>query len=80
LQFRFGRENEREIDDVYLSSPHHPVSRYGFGLELPIDKLLDYNKDLSFRIDYSLSNWTKIDESRGNFDTDAFTIQLKMKM
>jgi len=64
LSFRFGRENEKVIKDAYDYSPQHPVKRYGIGLRLPLHKLIsDYNK-VELSLDYSYSDWDKLDETK----------------
>ena len=64
LSFRFGRENEKELKDYSSFSQQHPVKRYGIGLSIPLHKLIsDYNK-IELSIDYSYSDWDKIDETK----------------
>jgi len=64
LNFRYGRENEKGLKDVYVSSPQHPVKRYGIGVSLPFHKLLSNFEKMEVSLDYSCSDWDKIDESK----------------
>ncbi len=67
LKFRYGRENEIDINASYDYSPQHPVKRYGIGLSLPLHKFISKFKKVEVSIDYSYSDWDKIDESKPIF-------------
>ena len=64
INLRYGRENEEEIKNYYEYSPQHPVKRYGLGFEFPIHRLISSYERLLFSLDYSYSDWDKIDESK----------------
>jgi hypothetical protein len=65
IQLSFGRENEIQIKETYSYTPQYPVNRYGFGIKIPFQKLLDLTYKLELKFDYSISDWQKIDEERG---------------
>ena len=64
LKLRYGRENEIDINAPYENSPQHPVKRYGVGLALPFHKVLSNFEMAEVSIDYSYSNWDKLDETK----------------
>ena len=68
LQLSYGRENELELKDVYYENLSVPVSRYGFGINIPFEKLSNVPLDLS--LNYSYSDWQKIDESNEFYIVD----------
>jgi hypothetical protein len=68
LQLSYGRENENQIKETYSYSPQHPVNRYGFGLNIPIDYLLNLNYKAILSINYSISDWQKIKEDNPEFN------------
>lgn len=65
IQLSFGRENEIQIKETYSYTPQYPVNRYGFGIKIPFQKLLDLTSKLELKFDYSISDWQKIDEEGG---------------
>ena len=64
LKIRYGRENEIDINASYENSPQHPVKRYGVGLTLPLHKVISNLEMAEVSIDYSYSDWDKLDESK----------------
>jgi hypothetical protein len=57
LALRYGRENQFNLDESEPSDPQYPISRYGIGLGLPLQKLFYLKKDISFQFDYTYSDW-----------------------
>lgn len=72
IQISFGRENEEKLKEIDYRSPQHPVNRYGFGLQIPLDYLLNLSYNAFLRIDYSVSDWKHIDED--NIQPEIFKI------
>ena len=72
---RFGRENEEEIKDYYGYSPQYPVSRYGFGFKLPIKRLFNLNNEVELSLDYSHSDWDKINEDNPRESFPIFNLK-----
>jgi hypothetical protein len=66
LQLSYGRENEIQIKESYSYSPQHPVNRYGFGLNIPFHKLFETSYEIKLAVNYSISDWQKIDEKNGS--------------
>ncbi len=64
VQLSFGRENEKQIKKTYDYSPQHPVNRFGIGLTIPIERIIElpYNCHLNFN--YCISDWQKIEEDQ----------------
>ncbi|MEO8232854.1 MAG: hypothetical protein ABI638_11260 [Ignavibacteriota bacterium] len=82
LQLSYGRENENQIKETYSYSPQHPVNRFGIGLNIPLNYLLDFKYDCNLSVNYSISDWQKIDEDKGigypfnidKFDKNTFSV------
>ncbi|MFC2084154.1 hypothetical protein ACFLS9_03775 [Bacteroidota bacterium] len=64
VSLRYGRENEEVITETYSYSPQHPVKRYGVGLSIPLDKFLSTYDRIELSVDYSYSDWDKLDETK----------------
>jgi hypothetical protein len=77
LKFRYGRENEIDINSSYDYSPQHPVKRYGVGLTLPLHKLITNFEMVEISFDYSYSDWDNIDES--NPIASFFSVDLPIR-
>ena len=73
LEVSFGRESEKKIKEVDYQSPQHPVNRYGFGLNIPLDYLLELSYKVNLKIDYCISDWQQIDEN--NVQSEIFDIK-----
>lgn len=75
LEISFGRENEELLNDNNENyySPQHPVNRYGLGLNIPLDYLLSLSYKVNLKIDFSISDWQKINEE--NVQSDFFSIR-----
>ncbi|MFZ1520133.1 MAG: hypothetical protein WAU11_15245 [Ignavibacteriaceae bacterium] len=82
VQLSYGRENEKQIKKTYDYSPQHPVSRYGIGLNIPIERIINLPYKCHLNINYCISDWQKIDENMGTgypfyveeFDNNAFSV------
>lgn len=62
LSLSYGRENEIKIDnDVYGSTSAYPVSRYGIGINLPLQKMFGLPRTVNIEINYSYSDWQKFE-------------------
>jgi hypothetical protein len=57
LALRYGRENQFNLDESLPSDPQYPISRFGIGLGLPLQKLFYSKKDVRFQFDYTYSDW-----------------------
>ena len=57
LALRYGRENQFNLTESEPSDPQYPISRFGIGLGLPLQKLFYSKKDIRFQFDYSYSDW-----------------------
>lgn len=68
LQISYGRENENQIKETYSYSPQHPVNRFGFGLNIPLHYLLNLNYKAILSINYSISDWQKIEEDNPEYN------------
>lgn len=85
---RYGHQNEIEVKDVYDVSPQFPVDRYGIGIFMPINEMLNLNNQISLGFDYSFSDWTKINESIKlpdyfgirEINQNAYTVKLSLSM
>lgn len=90
LELSFGRENQITLHELdYIGdSPQYPVSRYGFGLNLPINYLFDNPTKIILNFDYCKSDWDQINEDNVNhpyfsikeMDDDAFSIGLSLQL
>lgn len=66
VQLSFGRENENQIKKTYDYSFQHPVNRYGVGLNIPVEKIIELPYKCHMNINYCISDWQKIDEDEGS--------------
>ena len=57
LALRYGRENQFNLNESLSSDPQYPISRYGIGLSLPLQKLFYFKKDIRFQFNYAYSDW-----------------------
>ncbi|MCU7493058.1 MAG: hypothetical protein HF310_16280 [Ignavibacteria bacterium] len=90
LQLSFGRENELQINNLWDYSPQYPVNRYGFGINIPVNRILNLKNMLELDLNYSLSDWQKVDESNPPYyieiqkkaliNKDAFSMSVKFKL
>jgi len=67
LQLSFGRENTKKIKEYDGYTLQFPVNRFGFGLNVPLDYLLELSYKANLSINYSISDWDKFDESNPPF-------------
>lgn len=67
LQLSYGRENMKQIKDNVGGTLQFPVNRFGFGLNVPLDYLLELSYKANLSINYSVSDWDKFDESNPPF-------------
>jgi hypothetical protein len=82
IQLSFGRENENQIKKTYDYSPQHPVNRYGVGINIPVEKIIDLPYKCHLNFNYCISDWQKIDEDEGSgypfyieeFDKNSFSV------
>ncbi len=78
VNIRYGRENEKELNNIYSYSPQHPAKRFGIGLKLPIHELLDRKDIIELSFDYGFSDWDKIDETK-RFKVEDFVFDKPVK-
>jgi len=57
LALRYGRENLLYLKESVPSDPQYPISRFGIGLGLPLQKLFYTKKDIRIQFDYGYSDW-----------------------
>ncbi len=69
LQLSYGRENEEMLKALQYSTPQYPVNRYGFGLNIPLNYLLNLKTEADLKINYSISDWQNINEDNVNNDS-----------
>ena len=62
LALRYGRENDKNLSDTEYTTPQFPVSRFGIGFELPLNKFIKLEKNISITFDYAISDWQKQEE------------------
>lgn len=82
VQLSFGRENENQIKKTYDYSFQHPVNRYGVGLNIPVEKIIELSYKCHLNFNYCISDWQKIDEDEGSgypfyiekFDNNSFSV------
>jgi hypothetical protein len=82
LFLRFGRENDVNLSDVEYTTPQYPVSRFGFGINLPMQRILKNKKEVFILFDYSYSKWLHEDEFpiMENKQKSSYTIQIRAKL
>lgn len=66
VQLSFGRENEIQIKKTYDYSPQHPVNRYGIGLNIPVERIIELPYNCHINFNYCISDWQKISEDEGS--------------
>lgn len=57
IQVSFANQSESVIKDGYIKNLEFPVTRYGFGVILPLDKLFNLQDEIEVKFDYALSKW-----------------------
>jgi hypothetical protein len=71
LSLRYGRENWKDYYDSEVTTSQFPVKRYGFGVHLPLSKILKIKQDFSLDFDMVFSKWDKEKEFQ-SYNSDTF--------
>jgi len=83
ISLRFGRYNEtRAAKESTIEVSHISEKTYGFGLNIPVEKLFKNNIPLTIRIDYAnlpQPNLLEAYESWNNFSTLSLCINYRLK-
>jgi hypothetical protein len=88
ISIRYGRENEINLSDTHYTTPQHPVSRYGIGVSIPLDKIISMKNRIPVLLDYSYSNWDHQDEIdtlkksifRGSKGSDKYSCSIQLQI
>ena len=80
--FRYGRENEINLSDVKYTTPQFPVSRFGFGINVPIHKISKFKAETNILFDYGYSQWYHEEEFKNVEDrlNSSYCLQIRLKL
>jgi len=77
LMLRFGRQNQKEIKNVYPDNTFYPNYRFGYGVMIPIDRILKLKDKLRLKFDFFKSYYLRLSEPFPP-GTEGFSIKLEV--